>query len=69
MLSYFSAISSRYQPWTVPGAFILVGIILAIKNYAGYRKAVKEGKLYIPPKGLDCRSCNICNIPTEGDKK
>lgn len=56
-------------PSAAPGAFILVGLILAAKNYASYRKAVKEGKLYIPPKGLDCRSCNICTAHIDGSEK
>lgn len=58
-------------PSAAPGAFILVGLILAAKNYAGYRKAVKEGRLYVPPKGLDCRHCNICtaHIDDESESK
>ena len=56
-------------PSAAPGAFILVGLILAAKNYAGYRKAVKEGRLYVPPKGLDCRHCNICNINLDDEEK
>lgn len=45
-----------------PGAFIIVGIILAAKNYFARRAAVKAGKLYVPPAGLDCRSCQICQM-------
>jgi len=55
-------------PSAAPGAFIIVGTILAIKNYASCRKAIREGKLYIPPKGLDCRHCNICNISFDEDE-
>lgn len=47
-------------PSAAPGAFILLGIILGTINYFNYRKAVKAGKIYVPPKGLDCRHCNIC---------
>ena len=57
-------------PWTTdfllvsaaPGAFIIVGVILAAKNYFARRAAVKQGKLYIPPAGLDCHSCSICKL-------
>jgi len=49
-------------PGAAPGAFIIVGVILAIKNYCNRRAAVKAGKLYVPPQGLDCRNCHICSI-------
>ena len=45
-----------------PGAFIIVGTILALRNYFKSRAAIKAGKLYVPPSGLDCRHCNICRI-------
>ena len=45
-----------------PGAFIIVGIILAAKNYFARRAAIKAGKLYVPPAGLDCHNCSICNL-------
>lgn len=45
-----------------PGAFIIVGAILGLKSYFNRRAAVKAGKLYIPPAGLDCRNCRICSI-------
>ena len=44
-----------------PGAFILLGIFLGIINWINIRKAKKEGRSYSPP-GLDCGSCNICNL-------
>ncbi len=47
-------------PSAAPGAFIIVGGILAFKNFCSQRAAVKQGKLYVPPKGLDCRRCRIC---------
>ena len=47
-------------PAAAPGAFIIVGSILALKNFCNKRSAVRQGKLYVPPKGLDCRSCRIC---------
>lgn len=46
---------------SAPGAFIILGLFLAGMNALNMRKAKKEGKAYTPP-GLDCRSCNICNI-------
>lgn len=48
-----------------PGAFIILGYILAAKNYFARRAAVKAGKLYVPPAGLDCRSCQICKLNDE----
>ena len=49
-------------PTSAPGAFIIVGVILAIRNYFKARAAGKAGKLYVPPAGLDCRHCNICSL-------
>ena len=51
-------------PTSAAGAFIILGLFLAAKNGMAIRKAEKEGKTYTPP-GLDCRSCNICDM---GDK-
>ena len=48
-----------------PGAFIILGVILAAKNYFARRAAVKAGKLYVTPAGLDCRSCRICSNEKE----
>lgn len=44
-----------------PGAFIVLGLFLAGMNALNIRKAKKAGKTYTPP-GLDCRSCNICDM-------
>ena len=52
-------------PGSAPGAFIIVGAILGLKSYFNRRAAVKAGKLYIPPAGLDCRNCRICTISEE----
>jgi len=52
-------------PSAAPGAFIIVGSILAAKSYFNRRAAVRAGKLYVPPAGLDCRSCRICVNPAE----
>lgn len=46
---------------SAPGAFIILGIFLAAKNLQEIRKARREGKTYTPP-GMDCRTCNICDI-------
>ena len=47
-------------PSAAPGAFIIVGCILAAKNYCNRRKAIREGRLYVPPAGMDCHHCRIC---------
>lgn len=47
-----------------PGAFILLGIFLGIMNWANMRKARKAGRAYTPP-GLDCRTCNLCDLGKE----
>ena len=52
-------------PGAAPGAFIIVGAILGVKSYFNRRSAVKAGKLYIPPAGLDCRNCRICSVSEE----
>ncbi len=44
-----------------PGAFILLGILLAAMNWTRLRKAKKDGRLWSPP-GLDCRQCNLCDL-------
>ncbi len=55
-------------PSAAPGAFIIVGTILALKNYFNRRKAIKEGRLYVPPAGMDCRHCRIC-LPHPDDEE
>ena len=52
-------------PSSAPGAFIIVGVLLAGMNYLNLRRAVKQGKVYVPPQGMDCRHCHICDF---GDK-
>jgi electron transport complex protein RnfE len=49
-------------PSSAAGAFILVGVILAGMNYLNMRKARKSGRLYVPPQGMDCRHCRICDL-------
>ena len=52
-------------PGAAPGAFIIVGCILALKNYLNRRAAIRAGRLYVPPRGLNCRNCGICRIPDD----
>ncbi|MBE6390036.1 MAG: electron transport complex subunit E [Lentisphaerae bacterium] len=52
-------------PGAAPGAFIIVGCILAIKNYIKYRAAIRNHTLYVPPQGLNCRNCGICRIDND----
>ena len=49
-------------PGAAPGAFVIVGTILAVKNYFSRRVAIRNRKLYVPPQGLNCRNCGICRI-------
>ena len=56
-------------PGAAPGAFIIVGCILALKNYFNRRKAIRSGRLYVPPQGLNCRNCGICNLPDDKNRK
>ena len=55
-------------PSAAPGAFIIVGCILAAKNYFNRRKAIREGRLYVPPAGMDCHHCRICFTSKEGEE-
>ena len=54
-------------PSAAPGAFIIVGTILAIRNYFSRRKAIREGRLYVPPQGMDCKHCRICTPAADED--
>jgi len=71
----FSADGSLFQVklidgWThkfmlmgqAPGAFILLGILLATINYSSMRKAHKKGEGFRPPATLDCSRCNLCDL-------
>ncbi|MCP3968290.1 MAG: electron transport complex subunit E [Lentisphaerae bacterium] len=57
-------------PWSVdfllptqaPGAFIILGCFLAAMNWLNQRNAIKRGEVYIPPQGLDCRHCSLCDL-------
>ena len=47
-------------PAAAPGAFIIVGVILGIRNHLRRRAAIRAGKLYVPPSEIDCGNCHIC---------
>ncbi len=46
---------------SAPGAFIILGLFLAGMNALNIRKAKRERTSY-KPAGLDCNSCNICDM-------
>ena len=56
-------------PSSAPGAFIILGLLMALMNYFNMKKAEKSGKAYIPPAGLDCRHCSICSIKEKKQEK
>lgn len=45
-----------------PGAFMVLGVFLAIMNGIKIREAKKAGKRYTPPAELNCASCHICRM-------
>lgn len=49
-------------PVSAPGAFIILGCFLAGMNYLNMRRSVRRGEIYIPPQGLGCRHCQLCDI-------
>ncbi len=49
-------------PSSAPGAFIILGCLMAAMNYMNIKKSQKSGKVYVPPQGMDCRHCNICDL-------
>ncbi|MDD5697154.1 MAG: electron transport complex subunit E [Victivallaceae bacterium] len=52
-----------FMLWTsAPGAFIILGCFLAGMNWLNMRRAVKRGELYVPPQGMDCRHCRLCDL-------
>ena len=54
-------------PTGAPGAFIILGCFLALMNYLNARRAIKRGEVYVPPQGLDCRHCSICDLGRSKD--
>ncbi len=47
---------------SAPGAFIVLGCFMAAMNKLNMMKAIRRGEIYVPPKNLDCRHCNICGF-------
>ena len=45
-----------------PGAFMVLGVFLALLNAAKIRAARKAGGRYEPPAELNCATCHICHI-------
>lgn len=57
---------TKFTLWTsAPGAFIILGLLLAGMNYLNMRKAHKVGKKYEAPKELNCHSCHLCDLGDE----
>lgn len=56
-------------PSSAPGAFIILGCLMALMNFLNDRRAAKSGKVYVPPGGLDCRHCNICSINVKDEEQ
>ena len=52
-------------PAAAPGAFIIVGVILGLRNHLRRRAAIRAGKLYVPPSEIDCDHCHICTADKE----
>lgn len=48
-----------------PGAFIVLGLFLAGKNWLDIRKARRSGKVYTAPPELSCASCRICTVQND----
>ncbi len=48
-----------------PGAFMVLGVFIAIINYLKIRAAAKQGQHYEPPMELNCASCNICKLSSK----
>ena len=49
-----------------PGAFIVLGLFLAGKNWIDIRKARRRGELYTAPPELNCASCRLCDMGDDG---
>ncbi len=45
-----------------PGAFIILGIFLAIMNKLERHSAIKNGRIYTAPEHLSCSACRICDM-------
>lgn len=45
-----------------PGAFMVLGVFMALVNDMKRREAARQGKRYDPPAELNCATCHICNL-------
>lgn len=45
-----------------PGAFIVLGLFLAGKNWLAIRKARRSGTVYQAPSDLNCATCRLCDL-------
>ncbi len=44
-----------------PGAFIMLGLFLAVMNWTNARRARREGRRYEPPAEMNCANCRLCS--------
>ena len=60
------AVVPNWQGFTLlkfaPGAFLVLGVFMAIFNGMKIRAAKKAGTRYEPPAELNCATCHICHI-------
>ena len=65
-LSLFGA---EFQPALVmilpPGAFVTLGLLLALMNRLEERRALRAGETYTPPREMDCGNCVLCHLDEE----
>ena len=52
---------------SAPGAFIILGFLIAGMNVLNIRKAKKSGRFYTPQE-FDCTKCNICDLKNISNK-
>jgi len=59
-----SLFGGGFQPVLVmvlpPGAFLALGLLLALMNKVEERRAIRAGEAYEPPREMDCGSCVLC---------
>ena len=59
-----------FKPFAImveaPGAFIVLGSLLALMNFWMFRQARRKGLEATPPVTA-CGSCNLCHLNTEGE--
>lgn len=54
---------TKFTLWTsAPGAFIILGLLIALMNYWNMCKAKREGKEFTTPASLNCHSCQLCDM-------